>query len=76
MSQPSFWSEFKSGAKGATSFYRSILFSPYRGIKEGLQVSKELEAEGRLIEAAIVRYFAPLTGLLNAIRGIWAKPKP
>lgn len=76
MNQPSFRSEFRSGAKEALSFYRTMLLSPYRGIKEGLQVSRELEAEGRLIESSIVRYFAPLTGILNAIRGIRAKPKP
>lgn len=75
MSQPSFWSEFKSGATDAAIFYRTILFSPYHGIRDGLRVSRELEAEGRLVEASMVRYFAPLTGILNALRVIRTKPK-
>lgn len=75
MSQPSFRSEFRSGAKEALSFYRTILLSPYHGIKEGLQVSRKLEAEGRLVEASMARYFAPLMGILNAIRELRAKPK-
>lgn len=75
MSQPNFWSEFKSGAKEAASFYRAILLSPYHGIRDGLRISRKLEAEGRLVEASVVRYFAPLTGILSAIREIRAKPK-
>lgn len=75
MSQISFWSEFKSSATDAANFYRTILFSPYHGIRDGLLVSRKLEGEGRLVEASMVRYFAPLTGILNAIREMRAKTK-
>lgn len=72
MDQPTFGSVFKASAKDAASFYRDMLLSPYHGVKEGLVAFRQLNAEGRVVEASMVLYLAPLAGVVKALRRRWA----